>query len=94
MYLIDTNILSELAKKNPNLGAVDFFSARETIIVSAVTLHEISYGIERATPVAGKNLQVWFEHFLQEGPEIINIDDLVSRKSGALRARSEKKGRS
>lgn len=47
-YLIDTNALSELRRKEPNAGVAEWFSQRPatTLFVSALTLGEIRKGIE------------------------------------------------
>jgi predicted nucleic acid-binding protein len=47
-YLIDTNVLSELRRKNPNPGVVTWFTQRPTttLYLSVLTLGEIRKGIE------------------------------------------------
>lgn len=47
-YLIDTNVLSELRRKNPNPGVVSWFTQRPaaTLYLSVLTLGEIRKGIE------------------------------------------------
>jgi len=47
-YLVDTNILSELRRREPNIGVVEWFSQRPatTLFVSVLTLGEIRKGID------------------------------------------------
>lgn len=47
-YLIDTNVLSELRRKEPNAGVAEWFSQRPatTLFVSVLTLGEIRKGID------------------------------------------------
>lgn len=47
-YLIDTNVLSELRRKNPNPGVLSWFTQRPatTLYLSVLTLGEIRKGIE------------------------------------------------
>ena len=47
-YLIDTNVLSELRRKEPNVGVAEWFSQRPatTLSVSVLTLGEIRKGID------------------------------------------------
>ena len=49
VWLLDTNILSELRRHKPERRVVDFVAAQplESLFVSTVTLAEIRYGIER-----------------------------------------------
>lgn len=47
-YLIDTNILSELRRHEPNTGVIEWFAQRPaiTLYVSVLTLGEIRKGID------------------------------------------------
>jgi len=45
-YLIDTNILSELARDKPDTKVVSFFQELKDIYLSVLTLHELNYGLE------------------------------------------------
>ena len=48
-YLLDTNVISELRKPRPDKRVLAFVAAQplEALYVSAVTLAEIRFGIER-----------------------------------------------
>jgi predicted nucleic acid-binding protein len=50
MYLLDTNIISELRRPRPHTGLVAWLSgiAPEQIFISAVTLGELQAGVENA----------------------------------------------
>lgn len=47
-YLVDTNVLSELRRKVPNAGVVEWFARRpaSTLYLSVLTLGEIRRGVE------------------------------------------------
>ena len=45
MYLIDTNIISELTKPTRNLGVVKWISQQESLVLSVISYHELRYGI-------------------------------------------------
>jgi predicted nucleic acid-binding protein len=47
-YLVDTNVLSELRRKAPDSGVVEWFSRRpaSTLYLSVLTLGELRKGIE------------------------------------------------
>lgn len=47
-YLLDTNVLSELFKKSPNLGLVEWISQRpvESLFISVLTLGELRKGAQ------------------------------------------------
>ncbi len=44
-YLFDTNILSELARPEPQQSLVDFVASAPIAWLSTITLHELEYGI-------------------------------------------------
>ena len=92
MYLIDTNVISELSKKKADSAVLEWYSTQPTIVVSAVTLEELSYGIERIPPDQGSRLRQWFDRLLSIPPEVIPVDDRVARLAGQLRANREKVG--
>ncbi|MCL1847830.1 MAG: type II toxin-antitoxin system VapC family toxin [Coriobacteriia bacterium] len=90
-YLIDTNVLSELAKDKPSAQVLDWFSthAQDRLLISAITVGEIAYGIERKEEGKEKeSLSDWFESVLLEWFEdsIIALDTEVMLKWGKLRA--------
>lgn len=48
LYLLDTNIVSELAKPKPHLRVVQSFAEKQaSIAIATITLHEIRFGIDR-----------------------------------------------
>jgi len=48
-YLLDTNIVSEISKRTPNAGVLQWFGATEDtdLFLSVITLGEIRKGIEQ-----------------------------------------------
>ena len=64
-WLLDTNILSELRRPRPEPKVVTFIAAQplESMFVSAVTLAEIRFGIERVADANHRlELQEWLTH--------------------------------
>ena len=63
-YLIDTNVLSELRRKQPDPSVVDWIQARprQSLFLSVLTLGEIRKGLERLEDTARKqSLLDWLE---------------------------------
>jgi predicted nucleic acid-binding protein len=64
-WLLDTNVLSELRRPKPERKVLAFIASQpvEQLYVSAVTLAEIRYGIERLDD-AGRRLELndWLQH--------------------------------
>jgi predicted nucleic acid-binding protein len=92
-YLIDTNALSELTKAEPNPQVMTWFSkhVNDELLISAITVGEIAYGIEK-TEVGRKRaeLEDWFESTLLEwfSDSIVSIDRDVMLAWARLRATS------
>jgi predicted nucleic acid-binding protein len=64
-WLLDTNILSELRRQKPEPKVVAFVSAQplERLYISAVTLAEIRFGIERLVDAGRRRvLSDWLTH--------------------------------
>ena len=69
MYLLDTNVVSELRRSRPHGAVRDWISGipREQLFVSAVTIGEIQAGIEitrQQDPVRAVELEAWLVHNL------------------------------
>jgi predicted nucleic acid-binding protein len=91
-YLFDTNVASEIRKVNCDPHVRRFFDARDqkTFFISAISIGEISYGMERLPPGEKK---VRFAYFLDvQIPEwfedrIIPVDREIMREWGRICAR-------
>jgi len=64
MYLLDTNIVSELRKRKPHGGVVAWLEgvANDQIYISAVTLGELQAGIEltrRQDSARAREIELW-----------------------------------
>jgi len=85
MYLLDTNVISELRKrKRCDINVAKWFETVESSeqILSVLVLGEIRKGIERlnqSDPVQAKHLESWFQHLqINFKDQILDIDALVS----------------
>ncbi|MDO4231600.1 MAG: type II toxin-antitoxin system VapC family toxin [Lautropia sp.] len=88
MYLLDTNVLSELrsGKRNASENVLAWAASvpMEQQYVSPVTLAEIELGIlrlERKKPPQGKSLRTWFVHLQARfKPRLLVIDERVAQR--------------
>lgn len=92
-YLIDTNVISELARKVPNSSVLNFFESLDVITLSVVTIEEIEFGIERLSVNQRKYLWKWWSALLSLPPIILGVDEKIAKLAGNLRAKQESKGR-
>ncbi len=92
-YLLDTNVISELAKDNPDSAVVEWCSAHnhDELCMCAITVGEIAYGIEKKDEGKGKDqLQEWFRKELLTWFEgsIIALDTETMLTWGKVKAAS------
>ncbi|HEX7762089.1 MAG TPA: type II toxin-antitoxin system VapC family toxin [Cellvibrio sp.] len=95
MYLIDTNVISELRKKgNINSGVKDFFTQAAVngtpMYISVVTIGELRRGIElmrhRGDLSQSQALELWLNLILDEYDEhILEFSQETAQVWGALR---------
>jgi predicted nucleic acid-binding protein len=98
-YLIDTNVISELRRKQPDANVVAWFATRTTqsLFVSVLTLGEIRKGIEtvsNASVEAARRqaLSDWLEMDLPKffTGRILNVDLPVAERWGHLQAQARR----
>ena len=92
-YLVDTNVLSELRRREPNAGVVAWFEQRPatTLCLSVLTLGEIRKGIERLPDDERKlKLLDWLEVELSAffHGRILPVDTGVADRWGRLVAQA------
>src|SRR5688572_26773459 len=94
-YLIDTNVISEMVKKEANKKVMEWIKAvpSESLYLSVISLGEIRKGIEKITDSRKKEkLRIWLEHELPAwfGHRILNIDKHVMERWGKLHAEAKR----
>ena len=90
-YLIDTNVISELRRKAPNVGVVNWFAKRpsKTLFLSVLTLGELRKGIEKLEELERKtSLLDWLEVDLPNffAGRILTVDIHVADRWGKMAA--------
>lgn len=93
MYLLDTNIISELTKPQPNTKVVEWVMKQDELCFSVITYHEIRYGINRTKKEQKKKLETWWNEFLTFEPIFVPIDIEIANLSSVIRTKSEIKGK-
>ncbi len=96
MYLVDTNVLSEIRKKkSANKGVAQFFKVAikndDRLYLSVTTIGELRRGVElirhRGDTKQANQLEKWLNVILNEYKDnILEIDEDVAQLWGKLRA--------
>ena len=94
MYLVDTNVLSELRllkgrRGNPQVAAWARLRDPETFYLSAITLMELEIGVrrmERRDAAQGRTLRDWVNGAIlpRYGGRILPVDDRVASLAASL----------
>lgn len=88
-FLCDTNIISELARPQPDPDVVAWSENVTSIALSVITLEEITYGL---TAKPNTRIQAWFQNFLNTYCQIIPITPEIAQSAGELRGRFRLQG--
>lgn len=97
-FLLDTNVVSEWVKPQPNPAVITWLDEvdEDRVFLSVITMTELRYGIERlAAGKRRKRLEDWLQHELPLRFEerILGIDEGVANACGVLLAEREAAGR-
>jgi toxin FitB len=94
MFLLDTNVISELRKvrarkADRNVAKWARAVAAGVLYLSAIVIKELEIGTllaERSDPAAGKILRQWLDGHVLPGfaDRILSVDTAVARRSAAL----------
>lgn len=89
-FLIDTNVISEIMRRKPDLMVWDWFAGLDEIFISSITVDEIFFGLSRRSMV---QKMTWFLNFIREKAVVVPVDEPIARWSGEKRAEQESSGR-
>ena len=92
-YLLDTNIVSEFSKENPNKQVLAFYEARRDLCaISAVTWQELKRGVNRLPEGRKKKYLECCLADYDECFEVIPYDKFSASICGEIQADAEKDG--
>ena len=87
--LCDTNVLSELSRRQPDPAVPAWIETIERIAISVVTVEEIAYGLAwKPNP----RIRAWWNSFLSADCEILGVDADIARRAGDMRGALAQKG--
>lgn len=97
-YLLDTCVISEIIKKEPNKNVLAWLSEQDedNLFLSVLTFGELQKGIKKASdPQRKKKLTLWVEEDLKKRFEgkIIPIDLEVATNWGSIQGVAELSGK-
>ncbi len=93
MVLVDTNVLSELPRRAPHPGVLRWVTGQDGILMSAISVEELAFAVARAPQARRVKLARWLELLVDSAAGILEVDRVIARAGGELRAAREASGR-
>lgn len=94
MFVLDTNVVSELRKvrsgtANPGVASWAEQVRSAELFISVITIHELEHGVllmERKDPTQGALLRSWLDQSVAAAfrSRVLPVDDSVARRAAAL----------
>lgn len=94
-YLLDTNILSELGRSQPDSKVIQFVAQQEQAWISIITVHELEYGLS-LLPVGSRRSQLAETIQLllnQYAAFVLPVQQEEAKQAALLRAAAKQQGR-
>lgn len=88
-FLIDTNIISDLAAQKPNPGVVQWAATVTSVSISVITVEELSFGLSwKPNP----RIEQWIDAFIHKKANVLPITETIAYRAGTLRGQLKQKG--
>jgi toxin FitB len=89
-YLTDTNIVSELIRRKPDVGVTQWAALQHRLQLSVVTIDELFFGISWKP---NKRIAQWLHTFVEEMCVVLPVTREIARMSGQLRGQLQAAGK-
>ena len=89
MYLADTNVISELVKKNPDAHVMQWVQSAQLIAISAITIEEAHFGL--AWQPNARKLSL-LNALVQSLHAIYPVTESIAQRAGVLRGQFQAQG--
>ncbi|MDQ3036779.1 MAG: PIN domain-containing protein [Myxococcota bacterium] len=93
-WLLDTNVVSELAKARPSASVLAFIAGFDLLAIPSIAVYELERGV--ALLPAGKrrrDLVSWLATILAGPIEIVPLDGPAARAAARIEAAASRRGR-
>ena len=93
-YILDTNIISELARRSPDANVVAFIAGTPRLFVSVIAFHELGFGLHAAQEAQKFHLMTFLGKMRARfGQAAIPVDLPIAETAGRLRGLEKSGGR-
>ncbi|MEW6219369.1 MAG: type II toxin-antitoxin system VapC family toxin [Thermodesulfobacteriota bacterium] len=88
-FLVDTNILSELARAAPDAGVLAWAQGVTAISLSVITVDEVCFGLAWRP---NARIEAWLAGFLHRQCHVLPVTERIARQAGGLRGSLRRQG--
>jgi predicted nucleic acid-binding protein len=88
-FLVDTNILCELARPEPDAGVLSWAETLNRCFLSVITIEELFYGLAWKP---NSRIQAWLDHFIENSVDILPVTESIARRAGIMRGEFQYRG--
>jgi toxin FitB len=89
-FLVDTNVLSELARAAPDARVATWAGTLDRVAISVITVDEIYFGLAAKT---NARIQRWMETFIDVYCQVLDVTGPIARHAGTLRGQLQRRGK-
>lgn len=93
-YLLDTNVVSETTKSNPNPNVAAFMAENSDLWLCSIVIHELEFGLRLLPPGRRRDekraAHIEFVTLYQD--RILPVERLAAERAARFRARSRRSG--
>lgn len=92
--LLDTNVVSEAARPEPDANVMAFLSGEPNLWLSAIVLHELEYGIGLMAPGRRRDaIASAVRQLASEVRRVVPVGPAEAERAAELRTRAQRAGR-
>lgn len=88
-FLLDTNIISELARQRPDAGVAAWARTVTRVAISCVSVEELQFGLSWKP---NARIEQWLDRFLSVHCDVIEVTAPIARCAGRLRGDLQARG--
>lgn len=93
-FVVDTDVISEMSRSSPNEHVVQWLRAEGHWALTAITVYELSRGIQLVTSARKRAfLDDWLARLLEGSAEVLDFDKVAALHAAQLAVRAQRAGK-
>jgi predicted nucleic acid-binding protein len=94
-WVLDTNVVSELARPVPNSGVIELLAGLDRLVIASIVVYELDRGVASLPSGRCKQaLSQWLGNWLGDSVLVLPLDREAARAAARIEASASRRGRS